>query len=384
MRVAFYAPMKAPDDAVPSGDRTIGRLLLRALEAAGHEAEIICHFRSRDGAGDAGRQARLGALGQRLAERLAERLARRPVELQPRAWLTYHVYHKAPDWLGPAVADALDIPYLIAEASSAPKQAGGRWDFGYRAANDAIARADAVLSLNSDDLNCLSPVVRQPVLMRRLWPFIETAPFAAAAAHRAAHRADLARRHALDASKPWLLAVGMMRPGDKEASFRRLAAVLGRLQGRDWHLLVAGDGPARGEIVRVLETAIPGRTCHLGLVPESELPALYAACDLLTWPAVREAFGMALVEAQAAGLPVVACASRGVPDVVSAGISGLLPEPDDDAAFAAAVARLLDDPARRAEMGRVAGRLAAERHDISGAAALLDATLSVLRHKRLN
>ena len=384
MRVAFYAPMKAPDDPVPSGDRTIGRLFLRALEVAGHEAEIVCHFRSRDGEGDAARQARLGALGRRLAGKLAERLARRPVELQPRAWLTYHVYHKAPDWLGPAVADALDIPYLIAEASSAPKQAGGKWDIGYRAANDAIARADAVLSLNSDDLHCLSPVVRQPVLMRRLWPFIDTAPFSAAAAHRAEHRAALARSHGLDPARPWLLAVGMMRPGDKEASFRRLAAALARLQDRDWHLLVAGDGPARAEIVRVLEAAIPGRTCHLGLVPEGDLPGLNASCDLLTWPAVREAFGMALVEAQAAGLPVVACATRGVPDIVSGGISGLLPEPDDDAAFAQAVARLLDNPARRAEMGRVAGRLAAERHDISGAAALLDATLSILRHKRLN
>ncbi|MGE0254720.1 MAG: glycosyltransferase family 4 protein [Alphaproteobacteria bacterium] len=384
MRVAFYAPMKAPDDPVPSGDRTIGRLFMRALEFAGHQPEIVCRFRSRDGGGDAARQARIGSVGLRLAGHIAERIARRPVDRQPRAWLTYHVYHKAPDWLGPAVADALDIPYLIAEASSAPKQAGGRWDHGYRAANDAIARADAVLSLNSDDLNCLYPLVRQPVLMRRLWPFIETAPFAAAAERRAAHRADLARRHALDPAKPWLLAVGMMRPGDKEASYRRLAAALARLAGRDWTLLVAGDGPARGDIVRTLEAAIPGRPRHLGLVPEGELPALYAACDLLTWPAVREAFGMALVEAQAAGLPVVACATRGVPDVVSAGVSGLLPAPDDDAAFAAAVARLLDDPARRAEMGRVARRLATERHDIAYAAGLLDATLAVLRHKRLN
>lgn len=384
MRVAFYAPMKAPDDPVPSGDRTIARLLLRALETAGHEPEIACRFRSRDGAGDAARQQRLGAIGLRLAERLAERLARRPVALRPRAWLTYHVYHKAPDWLGPAVADALDIPYLIAEASSAPKQAGGRWDIGYRAANDAIARADAVLSLNSDDLNCLYPLVRQPVLMRRLAPFIDTAPFAAATVERAAHRAALAGRHALDPAKLWLLAVGMMRPGDKEASYNRLAAALELLADRDWTLLVAGDGPARGDIVRMLEATIPGRTCHLGLVPEGELPALYAACDLLTWPAVREAFGMALVEAQAAGLPIVACAARGVPDIVSAGVSGLLPEPDDNAGFAAAVARLLGDPARRAQMSQVASRLAAERHDISVAAALLDATLAVLRHKRLN
>jgi hypothetical protein len=43
MKVAFYATMKPPDDPVPSGDRTMARLLVKALETAGHEVELVSH-----------------------------------------------------------------------------------------------------------------------------------------------------------------------------------------------------------------------------------------------------------------------------------------------------------------------------------------------------
>ena len=141
MRVAFYAPMKPPGHAVPSGDREIARLLVRALGSAGHAVEVASRFVSRDGKGNADRQERLREIGLRLADRLIRRYRARPAGERPDAWLTYHVYHKAPDWLGPAVAEALAIPYLLVEASSAPKRAGGPWDIGYRGANAAIARA---------------------------------------------------------------------------------------------------------------------------------------------------------------------------------------------------------------------------------------------------
>src|SRR4030095_4370142 len=77
---------------------------------------------------------------------------------RPQAWFTYHLYHKAPDWLGPPVSRALGIPYLVAEASHAPKRAGGPWDLGQRAAAAAIAAADAILVLNPTDRDCLLPL----------------------------------------------------------------------------------------------------------------------------------------------------------------------------------------------------------------------------------
>ena len=73
------------------------------------------------------RQRRIEALGERSGSASAAALPERSPAARPRAWLTYHAYHKSPDWLGPAVADALGIPYLLVEASFAPKQAGGPW-----------------------------------------------------------------------------------------------------------------------------------------------------------------------------------------------------------------------------------------------------------------
>ena len=57
----------------------------------------------------------------------------------------------------------------------------------------------------------------------------------------------------------------------------------------------------------------------VGALPAAALPEIYAAADLYVWPACNEAYGMALLEAQAAGVPVVAGAEGGVPDIVADG-----------------------------------------------------------------
>ncbi|MBO6784509.1 MAG: glycosyltransferase family 4 protein [Alphaproteobacteria bacterium] len=370
--------MKPPDHPVPSGDRHLARLFLKALGHGGHEAELVSRFVSRDGKGDPARQARLRDIGAKLADRLTRRLAARPVHERPEAWLTYHVYHKAPDWLGPHIADAFNIPYLIAEASSAPKRAGGPWDIGYSGANEAIARADAIFTVNSDDWDCLQPVVRDPVLHRRLFPFVDAAAFDGSRARRANLRAAYAKRGGWDEDTTLLLAVGMMRPGAKQASFELLARALKVLQTDGWRLLVAGDGPQRPAVEAMFEAAAPGRVSFLGELDAGALADVYAASDILTWPAVDEAFGIALLEAQAAGLPVVAGKQRGVPDIVAPGVTGLLPAPGDPDAFAEAVDRLVGDPELRRRLGDAAARRVREQYDIPTAAAKIDATLKTV------
>ena len=124
MRIAFYAPMKSPEHPTPSGDRRMGRLLMAALGLAGHEIRLASEFRSYDGAGVLERQRAAAAAGRLEAERLIAGYRAKPTTA-PELWFTYHLYHKAPDWLGPDVARALAIPYVAAEASFAPKQAGG-------------------------------------------------------------------------------------------------------------------------------------------------------------------------------------------------------------------------------------------------------------------
>src|SRR5580704_10685344 len=129
MRIAFYAPLKPPDHPVPSGDRRVARLFLAALRHAGHQPFLVSRLRSFDATGDPARQARLARQGNRIAERLIACWRQAP-HTAPGLWFTYHLYYKAPDWIGPMVAAALGIPYVVAEASFAMKRADGPWALG--------------------------------------------------------------------------------------------------------------------------------------------------------------------------------------------------------------------------------------------------------------
>jgi hypothetical protein len=365
MHVAFYAPMKPPDHPIPSGDRRMAQLLIRALRHAGHRVSLASRLRSYDGMGDAAAQGRYRAAGHCLAARYAVRRRNDPPDL----WFTYHCYHKAPDHLGPAVADTLGIPYVIADASVAPKQAHGPWADGYAAANAAIRRADRVIAFDPLDVPCVAAlrsdrggiVGLPPVADRRL------------TATRAIARRGLAQALGLDPAVPWLVAMAMMRPGAKCCSYRLLAAALRLITVQRWALLVAGDGVARPEVEGYFAGIEPVR--FLGALDGPAIRRLHAAADLAVWPAVDEAYCMALVEAQSAGIPVVAGARPGIAAVVDDGCTGLLTPVGDVDAFADAVGSLLDNPARRETMAAAAAR-SAQRFDLSVAARRLDDVLT--------
>ena len=379
MRIAFYAPLKSPTHRTPSGDRRVAGLLMEALAQAGHRVELASTFRSHDPDGDGARQAGLREQGIALGHRLAAQWRDGPAGARPDLWFTYHVYYKAPDWLGPQASAALGIPYVIAEASHADKRAGGPWDLGHRAAADAIRRADLLLCPTQDDLEGLSVLSVSAHRIVPLPPFLDPTPFRAASAARESHREAFASAHGLDRATPWIVVVAMMRPGDKLASFRLLARALAPLQDLPWQLLVAGDGPARPEVAAAFAAAIPGRAVLLGALPAGGVAALYAAGDLCVWPAVNEAYGMAMLEAEAAGVPVVSCATRGVTDVVHHGITGLLAPGGDVAALAALVRSLLLDPQRSAAMGRAAAEFVARERSLESAAAGLARSLARFR-----
>lgn len=382
MRIAFYAPLKSPAHGTPSGDRRVAQLLIEALRHAGHEVELVSEFRSLDLLGDAHRQAALREQGIAEMRALVARWKSGPAGAQPQLWMTYHVYYKAPDWLGPGASAALGIPYVIVEASFAPKRAGGAWATGHEAARDAIAAADLLLAPTRHDIQCLRPLVARPERIMLLPPFLDVRPYEDARVARDAHRARLAVRHGLDASIPWMMVAAMMRPGDKLASYRELAAALALLADLPWQLLIAGDGPERPAVAAAMNTAAPGRARFLGALSGAELAAAYVAGDLCVWPAVNEAYGMALLEAQAAGMPVISCALRGVPDVVCDGETGLLAPPGDPPALAALVRRLLLDPGERHAMGRCAQAWVGRQRSLEHAAEQLDAALAgAVAHK---
>jgi predicted glycosyltransferase/glycosyltransferase involved in cell wall biosynthesis len=368
MRIAFYAPLNPPIDGPPSGDRRVAFLLKQALELGGHQVELVSVFRSFDAAGDADRQAQLRDRGGEIADELLTRWRDAPAAERPQLWFTYHLYYKAPDWLGPSVSRALGIAYVIAEASHAPKRAFGRWALGHAACEQAIRQASLLLCPSRDDIAALTSVSDSAQRVTFLPPFLDATPLRIARSARELHRGQLAAHHRIDSDSPWILAVAMMRPGDKLASYRALAQTLAYLKDLRWTLLVAGDGPARAQVEAALAAELAGRTVYLGELAQGDLGAAYAASDLLVWPAVNEAYGMALLEAQAAGLPVVAANSRGVPDVVQDGRTGLLAPPGDNAALAALVRALLTTPERRRAMGCAAADFVAKERGMQLAA----------------
>jgi glycosyltransferase involved in cell wall biosynthesis len=260
------------------------------------------------------------------------------------------------------VTRALGVPYVIAEASHAPRRAQGPTRLGHRAVEEALAAADLVLTVNPRDVAGVNARLRPGARQCWLPPFIDVAPFSAP------HE-----RH----DPPVLLSVGMMRTRDKLESYRVLAGALALLRDRPWSAVLVGDGPARPE-VEALMAPFGGRVRFAGAVPHHKLAPFYASADLYLWPAINEAYGMAFLEAQAAGLPVVAGRTGGVPAVVADGVTGLLTPIGDAEGFAGAVRRLLDDPGERARLGAAAARRVAARHDERAAARALASALRSL------
>lgn len=137
-------------------------------------------------------------------------------------------------------------------------------------------------------------------------------------------------------------------------AFARLAAEL-----EDVCLVVAGDGRDR-EALELLSEVDRRRVVMLGTVPNADLPAYHAAADVFAAPATgHESFGVVLVEAMAAGLPVVATDIPGYREVVADGVEGLLVPPHDPGALAAALRRVLTDRELAAALG-AAGRRRAD------------------------
>lgn len=359
--------MKSPDDLTPSGDREMAVLLIRTLVMAGNEVEIAASFRAYEGRGDPAQQDALRTGAEREAARLIARYRSREKELRPEIWFSYHVYYKSPDWIGPLVAKALDIPYVLAEASYALSRAAGPWAIGHSGAEIAIKSANMIFSMTSIDREGLEPLLHSGQSHRDLPPFLDPAPYAA-----------VPRVHPKPGEPVRLLAVGMMRPGDKVESYRRLSDYLKRVKQRDWNLTVIGDGQARAEVQALLATLGPERVRYLGARSKIEMPKLYADADIYVWPAAGEAYGMALLEAQASGLPIVAGKVRGVTDVMLDGQTGFLTPEGDADAFAGVIDFLIGDAGARVMMGDTGQRFVSSMRTMERAAIILKDGLNTL------
>ncbi|MXN46578.1 glycosyltransferase [Shinella kummerowiae] len=357
MKIAFYAPLKSPEHPVPSGDRLMARQIIACLRRAGHEVELASELRAllADSADEAG----YAALQSRAEGEIVRLSARWRDEGVPDLWFCYHLYYKAPDLLGPALCKTFGLPYVTVEASYSHRRNIGIWRDMQARVLDAIRGATVNIGLTARDMQGISEVAPDAAIAP-LKPFIDDGIFTGNVA----------------SPEPYhLVTVAMMRPGDKMESYRALAASLRQITDLPWRLSVVGDGPARGDVMALFAGFAGSRIEWLGQKQPSDVAKILARGALYVWPGCGEAYGLAYLEAQAAGLPVVAWATAGVPEVVENGVSGLLTAHGDHAAYAAAIRALLCDEQKRRHMAEDARGRVVNAHSLSAATQTLDAIL---------
>jgi glycosyltransferase involved in cell wall biosynthesis len=344
----------------------MARLLMKALDRAGYPPQLASELRTLDKAGHPQQQELIRQQSLREASRLIDHYQALPEESRPCLWFTYHVYYKAPDWIGPRVAEALRIPYAVAEGSRAAKRAQGSWALGHAGAEAALDRADVIFVMTAHDREALQAARPPHQALVDLPPFLDLQDWPAPSAAFPS------------GSEPRLLTVAMMRKGDKLVSYGILAAALERLQHLPWSLDIVGDGEAREEIVQRFSPFADRVRFHGRIESRTDLKALYESADLFVWPAVNEAYGMVLLEAQAMGCTVLAGAYGGVASVVKHGETGTLTPPGDVAAYADALSALLQDRDRLRRLGADALRFVRRERDLDDAALRLRNALEPL------
>ena len=171
----------------------------------------------------------------------------------------------------------------------------------------------------------------------------------------------------------------MMRNERKAASYAMLADALRKIAEMSLELVIVGDGPLRAEVESFFRDPAASHAIRFtgGLLP-NEIPNQFADADIFAWPGLGEAYGLVFLEAQAAGLPVVACRDRGVPDAVREGETALLSDPVDPVAYAANLRRLLTDAQLRERLGRNGRAFVQSERSIDAAARTLRAVIAEL------
>jgi glycosyltransferase involved in cell wall biosynthesis len=166
--------------------------------------------------------------------------------------------------------------------------------------------------------------------------------------------AGAARQHRPAPAAARIVAVGSLIPRKGQDV---LIKALAHCADLPWHLELIGDGPTRPELERLAgQLGLAGRITILGAIPPDEIASRLANADAFVLPSHAEGRPNALLEAMAAGLPVVASAIDGVTELVQTEHNGLLAPAGDAPAFGQALRRLLMEPELAARLGTAAHR----------------------------
>lgn len=190
---------------------------------------------------------------------------------------------------------------------------------------------------------------------------VDVSRFVAASEERAAVRAELGIPE-----EAWV--AGTVGRLDALKDHAMMIRAMEPLLGDDTHLVIVGDGAKMSELRAQVEGLANGRAVHL-LGMRHDVPRLLGSLDLFALSSISEGLPLALLEAMACGLPVVATTVGGVPDVVQEGETGLLSAASDHRAFGENLARLRRDEELCRSMGARARELVTDRYSMDHTAA---------------
>ena len=146
-----------------------------------------------------------------------------------------------------------------------------------------------------------------------------------------------------------------------EKQIERIKPVLEKIP--DASLALVGDGPYRNQLEKIFENT---KTNFIGYLAGEELASAYASGDIFLFPSSTETLGLVLLEAMAAGCPVIGANKGGIPDIINDGINGCLYDPDQKdngkESLIAATKKILQDNSKKEKM-RIAARIEAEKWD---------------------
>jgi glycosyltransferase involved in cell wall biosynthesis len=265
-----------------------------------------------------------------------------------------HLFHA--DLAGRPAARIAGVPHLV----NTVHVAEGRfrpWQFAY-------AR---LMGEHCDRVVCVSQAVREfhqrrSRLPGSLYAVIPNGVQTEAYRPDEAARTRLRRQWAVPDGEYLLAFVGRLDP---QKGIGTLLGALSHLGARGCpaRIVLAGDGPQRKIVENYVAHGEGGRLCRmLGFV--DDIPAVLSAADCLVLPSKWEGFGLAALEAMAAGLPVIATRVPGLAEVVRHGQTGLLLDPEDPVALAESIDQLRSDRQLSADLGQAGLKRAAQTYHI--------------------
>ena len=225
-----------------------------------------------------------------------------------------------------------------------------------------------IASLSAQRYFCVSTDIADAVIRKKVAPArkvivvsngIDTARFA-----EPGDAAGLRRQLGIPASAAVIGTVANLREVKRQDVLIRGFARLGEFRGSKPHLLLVGDGELRSELTRLAASLGVGDRVHFAGAQSNPEQFLHVM-DVFALTSRSEGMPLSVLEAEAAGLPIVASRVGGLPEIVEDGRTGLLFDPGDDAALARCFEQLLTDSTRTMEMGRAAQAAVRAKYDVS-------------------